>query len=160
MRIRILLLLFLSSSYICQAQLSGVDFDVIDSLIATTPEISLCKINGKEDERFFTKTPEKYSNYKQEFMKLIADSIAFPTNNHFRCDITAEINCRGEAGNYDFAIEPKIFTPEDFKVFQQLIQLVNQNRNYVFKPAIYLNENVNSKVHFRLLSKDGKAVMQ
>jgi len=144
----------------CLAQSTGVDFDALDSLIATTPEIDLCEKDGKEDLRFFSKTPEKYSNYKQEFMLQAADAFAFDSNSHFHCDITVEVNCEGKAGNYNFAIEPRTFNLKDFENFKQLIVLVYKLRDYAFKPAIYLGETVNSKVKFRLAAKDGKPVMQ
>ena len=82
------------------------------------------------------------------------------SKSHFHCDITVEINCEGKAGNYNFAIEPRTFNQEDFENFRQLIVLIYKLRNYAFKPAIYLGENVNSKVKFRLAAKDGTPVMQ
>ena len=140
----------------CFAQSASVDFNAVDSLMGTTPEIALCKVNGKEDTRFFTKAPEKYSDFKQVFMKQAAKVFTFSIKSHFFCDIAAEVNCKGEAGNYNFAIEPRTFKPEDFEYFTQLITLVNGLRKVTFKPAFYLGENVNSKVRFRLFAKDGK----
>ena len=142
------------------AQNARVDFNAVDSLIGTTPEVALCKIKGKEDKRFFAKAPEKYSDFKQVFMQQVADAFTFSNRSHFFCDITVEVNCNGEAGNYDFAIEPRTFKPEDFEYFTQLIAFVNHLRTATFKPAFYLGENVNSKLRFRLLAKDGKVVMQ
>lgn len=155
-----LLFLFMISSSFGFAQTTGVDFDLLDSLIATTPEISLCKKDGKEDTRFFSKAPERYSDYKQELMKLAGDTFAFDPKSHFYCDITVEVNCKGKAGNYDFAFEPRTFTPQHFEYLKQLIALVNRLHDCTFKPAFYLGEDVNSKVRFRLMAKDGKLVMQ
>jgi hypothetical protein len=144
----------------CFGQQSKIDFDLLDSLITTTPEIDLCKKDGKEDVRFMTKTPEKYSNFKQEFINQAVDAFSFAGSSHFFCDISVQINCEGKAGNYHFSIEPRNFKDQDFENFKQLIVLVNKLANFAFKPAMYLGENVNSKVSFRLTVKDGKPVLQ
>lgn len=143
----------------CHAQLSGEDFDRIDSMIARTAHVPLCKKNGKDDVRFMNRAPEKYSSYREDFTKLIDSAFTFPANSNFFCDITAEINCEGKAGNYDFAIEPRTFDYNDFKNFKQLMALVEKLRNYTFKPAVNLGENVNSSVRFRLMAKNGKALI-
>ena len=142
------------------AQLSDAYFDAVDSLIETTPAIELCQLNGKEDLRFFTKTPEKYSSYKQQFIAQAADAFTFAAGSHFFCDITVEVNCNGKAGNYILAIEPRTFNISDFENFKQLIALLEKLRGFSFQPAIYLGEAVNSKVKFRLLAKEGKVVLQ
>lgn len=144
----------------CAAQRNEVNFDAVDSLIETTPELDMCLKDGKEDLRFFYKTPEKYSDYKQQFAKQAAGVLVFEPNSHFVCDVSVEVNCKGQAGNYDFAIEPRTFSLKDFEYFKQLIGLVNQLKSFAFKPAHYLGEDVNSKVKFRLAAKDGKAVVQ
>lgn len=142
------------------AQSQTVDFDAVDSLIATTPEIEMCEKNGKEDLRFFSKTPERYANFKQEFFKQM-NTIPTPDSaSHFFCDITVEVNCKGIAGNYDFAIEPRTFKQQDYVYFSQLIELINSLRNQSYVPAYYLGENVNSRVSFRLAAKQGKWVLQ
>ena len=141
-------------------QQSSVDFDAIDSLIGTTPEIKLCKKAGKEDLRFMSKTPEKYSTYKLDFMTAAPDAFSFDAGSHFTCGVTVEVNCEGKAGNYHFAIEPRNFKPADFENFKQLIALVNKLTDLNFTPAIYLGENVNSKISFKLLAKNGKLLMQ
>lgn len=138
-----------------------VDFDAVDSLIATTPEIDMCLKNGEEDLRFFSKTPEKYSDFKQKFMEEALKVITtIPPHNHFRCEITVEVDCNGRAGNYNFGIEPRTFSTNDYLVFEQLIKTIQGLRNTVFTPAYYLGENVNSKVRFVLLVKDDKLIMQ
>jgi hypothetical protein len=151
---------FLLLSQLSFAQLSDAYFDAVDSLMETTPAIELCKINGKEDLRFFSKTPEKYSNYKQQFIAQAVDAFKFAAGSHFFCDITVEVNCSGKAGNYDLAIEPRTFNISDFENFKQLIALLEKLRSFSFQPAIYLGEAVNSKVKFRVLAKDGKVVLQ
>ena len=70
MKLFLLIALFFLSQ-VSFAQLSDAYFNAVDSLMETTPAIELCKINGKEDLRFFSKTPEKYSNYKQQFMVIV-----------------------------------------------------------------------------------------
>ncbi len=137
-----------------------VDFDKLDSLIATTPEITLCERNGAEDLRFFTKTPEGFSNYKQEFASQMNNVLLFNPAHHFACDVTVEVDCNGKAGNYTFGIEPRTFKQQDFDYVVQLIAFVNSLAKYEFKPAYYLGENVNSKVSFRLMAKEGKPVIQ
>ncbi len=139
---------------------TAVDFDAVDSLIATTPAIDLCLKDGKEDMRFFSKTPEKYSNFKQQFMLKATEAFTFDAKSHFHCDIAVEVNCEGKAGNYTFAIEPRTFNLQDFEYFTQLIALVNRLYDYAFKPAYYLGEDVNSKVRFRIAAKEGKLIMQ
>ncbi|MCX6199171.1 MAG: hypothetical protein NTY88_08105 [Bacteroidetes bacterium] len=52
----IIALFFLSQ--VSFAQLSDAYFNAVDSLMETTPAIELCKINGKEDLRFFPKRPK------------------------------------------------------------------------------------------------------
>lgn len=142
------------------AQSKPVDFDAVDSLIATTPEIEMCIKNGKEDLRFFSKTPERYSNFKQEFFTQVKDGIVLDSSSHFFCDITVEVNCKGIAGNYDFAIEPRTFSQQDYFYFNRLVDLINSLRNYNYKPAYYLGENVNSQVSFRLAAKHGAWFLQ
>ena len=149
--------LLFGASSILKAQ--QVDFDAVDSLIETTPAIALCKKDGKDDLRFFSKTPEKYANFKQEFLKQALETFTFDAKSHFYCDITVEVNCKGEAGNYTFAIEPRTFNGQDFEYFKQLIALVNKLRGYSFVPAFYLGENVNSKVRFRMAAKEGKVTL-
>lgn len=119
----------------------------MDSLIETTPAIELCKINGKEDLRFF-QNARKIFNYKQQFITQAADAFKFAAGSHFFCDITVEINCSGKAGNYNLAIEPRTFNLADFENFKQLIALLEKLRPFSFQPAIYLGEAVNSKVKF------------
>ena len=155
-----ILLFFMFCTGYCQ-QTPAVDWDLVDSLIATTPGIGLCLKNGKEDVRFFSKTPEKYSNFKQEFIKQAETAFTFTEATHWYCDISAEINCDGEAGNYTFAVEPRTFKAEDLEYFKQLINLVNTKlKTYEFQPAIYLGEKVNTKVRFRLAAKNGFAILQ
>lgn len=156
----ILFIPFLFLSQLSFAQLSDAYFDAVDSLIETTPAIELCQLNGKEDLRFFSKTPEKYSNYKQQFIEQAEGAFTFVAGSHFFCDIAVEVNCNGKAGNYDLAIEPRTFNLADFENFKQLIVLLQKLRSFSFQPAIYLGEAVNSKVKFRLLVKDGKVVLQ
>lgn len=158
--VSLILLLQIVFFFSVTAQNTGVDFDAVDSVIATTPSIDLCKINGTEDKRFFSKAPEKYSDFKQEFMKQAADAFIFDHKSHFFCDVTAEVNCKGKAGNYNFAFEPRTFKQQDFEYLKQLVDLVNRLRDFTFKPAFYLGQDVNSKVRFRLVAKDGKPVMQ
>lgn len=156
-------LLFIPLFFLSQlsfVQLGEEYFNAVDSLIETTPAIELCKINGKEDLRFFSKTPEKYSNYKQQFITQAADAFKFAAGSHFFCDITVEINCSGKAGNYNLAIEPRTFNLADFENFKQLIALLEKLRPFSFQPAIYLGEAVNSKVKFRVLAKEGRVVLQ
>jgi hypothetical protein len=146
-----------------RAQQTGqeVDFDAVDSLIATTPELDMCLKNGEEDLRFFSKTPEKYSDFKQRFMdEALRVITAIPAHNHFRCEITVEVDCKGRAGNYNFGIEPRTFSVDDYKVLEQLIKTIDGLRNTTFTPAYYLGESVNSKVRFVLLVKDDKLIMQ
>lgn len=156
----LLFILLLFCTQLSFAQLSDAYFYAVDSLIETTPAIELCKIKGKEDLRFFTKTPEKYSNYKQQFIAQAADAFTFAAGSHFFCDITVEVNCSGKAGNYDLAIEPRTFNLSDFENFKQLIALLEKLRSFSFQPAIYLGEAVNSKVKFRLLAKEGRVILQ
>ena len=151
---------FFFLSQLSFAQLSDEYFNAVDSLIETTPAIELCQLNGKEDLRFFTKTPEKYSSYKQQFIAQAADAFTFAAGSHFFCDITVEVNCNGKAGNYILAIEPRTFNISDFENFKQLIALLEKLRGFSFQPAIYLGEAVNSKVKFRVLAKDGRVVLQ
>jgi hypothetical protein len=155
-----LVLMFLFCVSLAPAQSTAVDFDVVDSLIQTTPGIYLCDKDGKEDLRFFSKTPESLSNYKQEFARQMTDAFNFDSAGHFFCDISVEVNCKGKAGNYRFAIEPRTFSTRDLECLKQLIVFVNKLRDYEFKPAYYLNESVNSKVRFRLAAIEGKAVLQ
>ncbi|HLP20350.1 MAG TPA: hypothetical protein VK174_08615 [Chitinophagales bacterium] len=153
-------LFFYSFSFCQQNNTAAVDFDVVDSLIETTPALDMCLKDGKEDLRFFSKTPEKYSDFKQKFMEQVSTAVNIPAGSHFYCDISAEINCEGKAGNYNFAFEPRTFTIDDFEILKQYITLVNAMRETVFTPAIYLGEKVNSKVRFKLLAKEGKVTMQ
>ncbi len=148
----------LVSCRIC-AQLSGDDFARIDSMIARTAQVPLCKKDGKDDIRFINRAPEKYSNYKEEFARQMADVFKFSPDSHFFCDIDVEINCDGKAGNYTFTIEPRTFDMADFENFKQLISLVEKLRNYTFVPAVYLGANVNSKTSFRITTKNGKPVI-
>jgi hypothetical protein len=143
-----------------QAQLSGADFDAIDSLEEATPQLSLCKKNGKDDLRFMNRAPEKYSNYKQEFADSAAGAFTFTEKSHFYCDLSVEINCEGKAGNYSFAIEPRTFGPADLENFKQLMTLVEKFRYHIFAPAVYLGEKVNSTTKFRISAKDGRPVVQ
>ncbi len=144
----------------CWAQQEVVDFDEVDSLIATTPAIYLCLKDGQEDLRFFSKTPEKYSNYAQVFANQMASAFSFDSASHFFCDITVEVSCEGKAGNYLFGIEPRTFSMADFSCLKQLVVFVNKLRDYEFTPAYYLGENVNTKVKLRLEAKDGVAVIK
>lgn len=153
-------ILFIALNYHCKGQAEQVDFDKLDSLIATTPAIALCEKNGEEDLRFFSKTPEGYSNYKQEFARRMEGAFTFNPAHHFFCDITVEVDCNGKAGNYTFGIEPRTFKPQDFEYVTQLVAFINSLAEYSFKPAYYLGENVNSKVSFRLVAKEGKATIQ
>jgi hypothetical protein len=143
-----------------QAQLSGTDFDAIDSLEEATPQVNLCKKNGKEDLRFMSRVPEKYSSYKQEFADSATGAFTFTEKSHFYCDLTVEVNCEGKAGNYSFAIEPRTFGPADLENFKQLMSLVEKFRNHIFVPAVYLGEKVNSTSKFRISAKDGRPVVQ
>ncbi len=133
--------------------------DTVDMLIEATPVIDLCVVNAKEDVRFMSKAPEKYSSYKQEFMKRALADLRFPDSSHFHCDIEVEINCLGKAGNYTFGIEPRTFSRDDFQSFRQVISLVEALRNFTFTPAIYLGEQVNSNAHFRIQIKNGEMDM-
>lgn len=137
-----------------------VDFDEVDSLIESTPAVEMCLKDGEEDLRFFSKVPEKYSDFKQQFMEEAIKAIAIPAGNRFYCDISVEVDCKGRAGNYSFGIEPRNFKYSDYEVFKQLIGLINSLNGRTFKPAHYLGEDVNSKVKFRLLVKDDKLLMQ
>lgn len=139
------------------AQQNDIDYDAaIDSLVSTTPGIYRCQKNGKDDTRYLTKTPEKYSNYQPVFYQYVDSFIHFSKTSHFFCDVEVEINCKGEAGNYLLSIEPRLFHAEDFEYFKQLIALIESLRNYKFKPAYYLGEDVNSRVKFRLYADKGK----
>jgi hypothetical protein len=137
-----------------------VDFDVVDSLIESTPAIEMCLKNGEEDLRFFSKVPERYSDYKQQFMEEALKTITIPAGNRFNCEVSVEIDCKGMAGNYTFGLEFRTFKYSDYEVFSQLIALINSISTRAFKPAHYLGEDVNSKVRFRLLVKDNKLIMQ
>lgn len=159
----VLIVMTFAYSFALQAQQAGqeVDFDAVDSLIATTPELDMCLKNGEEDLRFFSKTPEKYSDFKQRFMDEAIRVITYiPQRNHFRCDMAVEIDCKGRAGNYTFGIEPRTFSIYDYKVLEQLIKTIDGLRNTTFTPAYYLGESVNSKVRFVLQVKDDKLIMQ
>jgi hypothetical protein len=153
----ILIVSFVQFSF---GQLGSGDLDVIDSLIAHTPEIQLCKKDGKEDLRFINRAPEKYSSYKDTFLKQMTDAITFPPKSNFTCQISVEVNCEGKAGNYRFAIEPRAFTQADFENFKQLIALVQKLRDYTFTPAVYLGEKVNSKTRFRIRLQHGRLLIQ
>lgn len=143
-----------------QAQLADSYFDIIDSLIEATPQIELCKKDGKDDLRFFSKTPEKYADYKQVFAQIADTTFHFEETSHFFCDIQVEINCEGKAGNYSISIEPRTFTLSDYGHFLKLIQLIAELKLHVFTPAVYLGEKVNSKTKFRLMTKNGNVVIQ
>lgn len=138
------------------SQLSPVDFNEVDSLIETTPTIQLCMKDGQEDVRFLNKTPEKYSDFRQQFYKQVLSAIVFPDSSKFQCDISAEIDCRGKAGNFGFGIEPRIFYEGEMESFRQLIALVHSLRDYEYTPAMYLGEQVNSKAKFRLIVRKGQ----
>lgn len=150
----------LLNSVVIHAQLSEEDFNTIDSLIASTPEIALCLKDGKEDFRFFNRAPEKHSDYKKQFLEAALTSITFSPKSNFFSDIEVELNCKGEAGNYIFRIEPRGFGPADFENVKQLMALVEKFRAHLFTPAIYLGEQVNSKQKFRLLAKNGQPTLQ
>lgn len=156
------LLTYLLSSLVItlQAQLADSYFDTIDSLTEATPQIELCKKDGKEDLRFFSKTPEKYSDYKLVFARAADSTFNFEETSHFFCDVTVEINCEGKAGNYSISIEPRTFTLEDYHHFLTLISLIEKLSPQSFTPAIYLGEKVNSKVKFRLAAKNGNVTLQ
>ncbi len=151
--------LSLMSNYI-NAQWSPVDFNEVDSLIETTPSIQLCLKDGQEDIRFLTKTPEKYSDFRQQFYKQVFSAITFPDTSRFQCDVSAEIDCNGKAGNFGFAIEPRIFYQGEIESFRQLITLVHSLRNYEYKPAMYLGQPVNSKAKFRLVVRKGQLMLE
>lgn len=141
------------------SQLSGEDFDRMDSMIARTAQVPLCKKDGKQDLRFIKRTPEKYSNYKEEFARQMEGAFTFAEKSHFFCDIDVEINCEGKAGNYTFTIEPRTFDQADYENFKQLMAFVEKLRNYTFIPAVNLGENVNSKTSFRFTTRNGKPVV-
>ncbi len=151
---------FLFLSVLAQAQLADSYFDTMDSLIETTPQITLCQKDGKEDLRFFSKTPEKYADYKQVFARVADTTFTFEETSHFFCDIQVEINCKGKAGNYSFSVEPRTFTLSDYNHFLKLMQLVNNLQQHVFTPAVYLGEKVNTITKFRLSAKAGKPALQ
>jgi hypothetical protein len=158
-RYAVLLLLVLEAVQ-GNAQLADQYFEMMDSMQYATPHIDLCQKNGKEDLRFMSKAPEKYSDYKDVFAIEAANAFSFDSKSHFFCDITVEINCEGQAGNYSFAVEPRTFNMKDYEDFKQLISIVEKLRGRTFKPAYYLGENVNSKVKFRLAAYNGKAVVR
>ncbi len=160
MKAYILIFIALFCSGTIRAQLSEEEFNTIDSLIASTPEIELCLKDGKEDLRFFSRAPEKHSDYKKLFLESAIASITFNERSKFFCDIEVEINCKGESGNHIFRIEPRGFGPDDFENFKQLIEAVEKFRGHPFTPAIYLGELVNSKLKFRLAAKNGQVVLQ
>ncbi|MBK7149453.1 MAG: hypothetical protein IPH78_11690 [Bacteroidetes bacterium] len=142
------------------AQWSDVDFNAVDSLIETVHSVELCLKEGKEDLRFFQKTPEKYSDFKSVFFKQVNDSLSCAQAGKFQCGITAEVNCKGRVGNFTFAIEPRIFYRAEYSYFQQLIGLIGSLKDYPYQPAMYLGEAVNSKVRLKLLVKEGKLYME
>lgn len=142
------------------AQWSDVDFNAVDSLIESVHSVDLCLKDGKEDVRFFQKTPEKYSDFKSVFFKQVNDSLSCAQAGKFQCGITAEVNCKGRVGNFTFAIEPRIFYRAEYSYFQQLIGLIGSLKDYPYQPAMYLGEAVNSKVRLKLLVKEGKLYME
>lgn len=153
------IVLFLLTTLSTYSQISDAEMDTVDMLIDATPLVDLCLVNTKEDLRFMNKAPEKYSNYKQEFMKRALTDLRFPDSSHFHCDVEVEINCKGKAGNYTFGIEPRTFSRDDFQSFRQVISLVEALRNFLFIPATYLGEQVNSNARFRIQVKGGEIVM-
>ncbi|MBP7390322.1 MAG: hypothetical protein KA841_07950 [Chitinophagales bacterium] len=142
------------------AQWSPVDFNEVDSLIESTHSIDLCLVDGKEDLRFFSKTPEKYADFKLIFFNQAKGALTYADSSRFKCDITVEINCEGKAGNFVFGIEPRMFYEDEMKTFRQLIQLVGSVKDYSYTPATYLGKQVNSKAKFKLLVKEGKLYME
>ena len=153
--------LFLAIPLLSVAQQNEIDYDAaIDSLVSTMPGIYLCQKNGKDDTRYLTKTPEKYSNYQPVFYQYVDSFIHFSNTSRFFCDLQVDINCKGEAGNYLLSIEPRLFHAEDFEYFKQLVALIESLRNFKFKPAYYLGEDVNGRVKFRLYADKGKALIK
>ena len=159
MKKQVALIIFWLIATWANAQISDAELDYIDSLIESTPTINLCLKDGKEDLRFFNKAPEKYSNFKQVFITKALETISFSDTTSFKCDIDVEINCQGQAGNYNFAIEPRTFQSKHVPYFVLLIQLIQSLQNYPIQPAQYLGETVNSTARFTLITQGGKPAL-